>query len=146
MVLACTAPSAAQTCQHGLTLNPNGVPGSTRTACIHTWRDGACSYRRRAMLTALVLPFLARSSSVAAKPPPPVNREVDNATSPLIQGLLEKSLANKEKYRAQRLQDYYRRNFKDYFDFEGGSVQAGKARGLSPETTQKIQQWLKDNP
>jgi hypothetical protein len=33
----------------------------------------------------------------------------------------------------------------DYFDFEAGSEMAARRRGISPETAQQIQQWLKDN-
>ncbi len=44
--------------------------------------------------------------------PSPSNKEVDDNTSALVQGLLAKSKANKDRYTKERLNDYYRRNFK----------------------------------
>eukprot|EP00897_Mesotaenium_endlicherianum_P001177 jgi/Mesen1/1105/ME000123S00279 len=40
-----------------------------------------------------------------------------------MSGLLERSRANKEKYDKERLDDYYKRNFMDYFQFIEGSLQ-----------------------
>jgi hypothetical protein len=53
--------------------------------------------------------------------------------------LLERSKANKEKYDRERLESYYRRNFKEYFQFEAG---AARARGISPETLAQIRALL----
>jgi hypothetical protein len=33
----------------------------------------------------------------------------------------------------------------DYFEFEAGNAQTGRARGLSAESQQAIAQWLKEN-
>lgn len=47
-----------------------------------------------------------------AKPAQTGNKEVDDASSEFIQGLVAKSKANKEQYTKDRLNDYYRRNYK----------------------------------
>eukprot|EP00242_Pyramimonas_sp_CCMP2087_P008459 CAMPEP_0198212972 /NCGR_PEP_ID=MMETSP1445-20131203/28490_1 /TAXON_ID=36898 /ORGANISM="Pyramimonas sp., Strain CCMP2087" /LENGTH=159 /DNA_ID=CAMNT_0043887553 /DNA_START=89 /DNA_END=568 /DNA_ORIENTATION=+ len=68
---------------------------------------------------------------------------VDDDESPLIQGLLASSRANKEKYDKERLDDYYTRNFKDYFDFVDGSNRSGE----NTENEIKIKEWIaKNNP
>ena len=48
----------------------------------------------------------------ASAKPAPTNKEVDDASSAYIQGLVAKSKENKEKYDKDRLNDYYKRNFK----------------------------------
>eukprot|EP01025_Chloroclados_australasicus_P008530 TRINITY_DN1305_c0_g1_i1.p3 TRINITY_DN1305_c0_g1~~TRINITY_DN1305_c0_g1_i1.p3 ORF type:complete len:114 (+),score=8.32 TRINITY_DN1305_c0_g1_i1:87-428(+) len=68
----------------------------------------------------------------------PVNREVDNNSSPLVQKLLKKSTELREERKKERLQEFYQRNFTDYFEFEMGNKQ-------SNETREKISTWLKEN-
>ena len=43
----------------------------------------------------------------------------------------------------QRLADYNRRNFRDFFGSELG--QSGDMRGVKPETQAAIKKWLKEN-
>ena len=52
------------------------------------------------------------ASQPAVGKPAIANKEVDDDSSALIQGLLAKSRENKDKYTKERLQDYYRRNYK----------------------------------
>jgi len=59
---------------------------------------------RCASQAAICVPALAK--------PSPSNKEVDDNTSALVQGFLAKSKANKDRYTKERLNDYYRRNFK----------------------------------
>jgi len=59
--------------------------------------------------------------------------------------LLRRTEEKKDERREQRLKDYYKRNFKDYFEFDAGSEGAARARGLSPETAASIRKWLDDN-
>ncbi|KXZ47644.1 hypothetical protein GPECTOR_34g803 [Gonium pectorale] len=73
------------------------------------------------------------------------NKEVDNDTSPLVQKLLQRTAENKDRYAKERLQDYYKRNFKEYFEFEASNAKVAKARGLSPESAAAIQKWLEEN-
>lgn len=73
------------------------------------------------------------------------NKEVDDATSPFVQSLLKRTEENRDKYAKERLQDYYKRNFKEYFEFESSNAKVGRARGLSPETQEAIAQWLEKN-
>eukprot|EP00475_Leptophrys_vorax_P007145 TRINITY_DN1452_c0_g1_i3.p1 TRINITY_DN1452_c0_g1~~TRINITY_DN1452_c0_g1_i3.p1 ORF type:complete len:189 (+),score=0.65 TRINITY_DN1452_c0_g1_i3:42-569(+) len=67
--------------------------------------------------------------------------------NPLIKELLQRSQANKAKYDEERLNDYYRRNFKDYFEFVGGTLQS-KARSNPDRLSANdklILKWLEDN-
>ena len=59
--------------------------------------------------------------------------------------MLKRTEEMREQRYKERLDDYYRRNFKEYFDFEGGNARAGKARGLSDQTQREIQEWLEAN-
>jgi hypothetical protein len=90
------------------------------------------------------LTLLAPASQSQARQEP-INKEVDAATSPYIQGLLAKTAAKKEERTQERLNDYYKRNFKDYFEFEAGSIRTGKARGISEDSQKAILQWLEKN-
>lgn len=65
---------------------------------------------------------------------------MDNDTSPLVQDLLRRTAEKKEDRKKERLADYYRRNFSDYFTFTEGNM-----KDLSPETQQEIKEWLKNN-
>lgn len=56
-------------------------------------------------------------------------------------GLLEKSKANKDKYAKERLDDYYKRNYKDYFEFVEGFVKQGELT----EAEKGMMEWLKKN-
>ncbi len=67
----------------------------------------------------------------------------DTTSNPYIQELLKISESKREERRKERLQDYYRRNFTDYFNFETSPGMS--QQGLSPETSNQMKQWLKDN-
>ncbi|GAX73170.1 hypothetical protein CEUSTIGMA_g623.t1 [Chlamydomonas eustigma] len=73
------------------------------------------------------------------------NQEVKDSESPFIQELLRRTAEKKEERKKERLDDYYRRNFKDYFEWEAGSALAGRARGISEGTSSKILKWLDEN-
>ncbi|DBB12824.1 TPA: hypothetical protein ACH3X3_005588 [Trebouxia sp. C0006] len=68
--------------------------------------------RRSVSLNLLGLLCQAAICVPALAKPSPSNKEVDDNTSALVQGLLAKSKANKDRYTKERLNDYYRRNFK----------------------------------
>ena len=59
--------------------------------------------------------------------------------------LLKRTAEKKDERRTERLNDYYKRNFREYLDFEAGTRTAGKARGISEETNDKILKWLEEN-
>jgi hypothetical protein len=61
------------------------------------------------------------------------------AKNELIQKLLERSRANKAKNDKERLDDFYKRNYKEYFEFVEGSVRNKKE--LS-EAEKGIVEWL----
>ncbi|GMH33527.1 hypothetical protein BSKO_01361 [Bryopsis sp. KO-2023] len=94
--------------------------------------------RRQCLLShavAFSLLFTAGSSQAAEVGK---NKEVDAETSPYIQELLARTEKNREKRRQERLDDYNKRNFRDYFGVE-------QTARLTPETRAKIQKWLDDN-
>uniref|UniRef100_A0A0A0K7Q0 Uncharacterized protein n=1 Tax=Cucumis sativus TaxID=3659 RepID=A0A0A0K7Q0_CUCSA len=53
---------------------------------------------------------------------------------------LKKSEENKEKNDKERLESYYKRNYKDYFEFVEGSV---KNKNELSEAEKGIVEWLK---
>eukprot|EP00877_Chromochloris_zofingiensis_P006867 jgi/Chrzof1/2433/Cz11g15120.t1_PSAN2 len=102
--------------------------------------------RRQLLLTiALTSSSPLVAASPAAAKQQPLNQEVDSASSPFIQELLKRTQENRDRRYKERLNDYYKRNFKDYFNFEAGTAAAGRARGLTPETQAAIAKWLQDN-
>jgi len=85
--------------------------------------------------------LLAAGRAAAAMQLP--GKETVDAESAYIQDLLKKTEAMREQRKAERLADYYRRNFREYLNFDSG---AAKSRGISDETAAAIKQWLLDNP
>ena len=71
------------------------------------------------------------------------NQAVDDSTSPFVQDLLAKTEALKEQRKKERLNDYYRRNYTDYFSFQAGSNM--NVQGLSKGTQEDIKKWLQEN-
>lgn len=55
--------------------------------------------------------------------------------------LLKRTAEKKEERYKERLNDYYRRNYGDYFAFEAGPG-SSRTNGLSPETRQKMLDFL----
>ena len=94
--------------------------------------------QRRSLLCVFpLITMLPGGSAVAA--PALTNKEVDNASSPFVQDLLKRTEEKRDERKKERLNDYYRRNYKDYFSFQAGSG------GLSKETRNQIETWLVDN-
>lgn len=67
----------------------------------------------------------------------------DASESPLVARLLAETELHREERMKQRLADYDRRNFLDYFGSELG--QSGEMRGVKPGTQAAIRKWLKEN-
>jgi hypothetical protein len=101
-------------------------------------------YGRREMVKRAVLPgaallismTVARSVNAAAGE---VEGPAAAAKNELIQKLLERSRANKAKNDKERLDDFYKRNYKEYFEFVEGGVRNKKE--LS-EAEKGIVEWL----
>nr|CAD1837304.1 unnamed protein product [Ananas comosus var. bracteatus] len=70
--------------------------------------------------------------------------DVNESKKALLQEYLKRSKENKEKNDKQRLEDYYKRNYKDYFGLIEGSVK-GKKEELLSETEKGILEWLEKN-
>jgi len=99
--------------------------------------------RRRTLILPVVLPLLTLRQSPAIAAPIVTNKEADNASSPYIQELLRRTDEKKDERKAARLKDYYRRNYKDYFQFMDGSNMNNS--GIDAETQKEIKAWLEEN-
>ncbi|KFK35961.1 hypothetical protein AALP_AA4G060300 [Arabis alpina] len=62
----------------------------------------------------------------------------------LLQKYLKKTEENKAKNDKERLDSFYKRNYKDYFEFVEGSLK-GKTEAELSESEKKILEWLKAN-
>ncbi|KAA8545759.1 hypothetical protein F0562_020790 [Nyssa sinensis] len=69
--------------------------------------------------------------------------QVNDSRTELLQKYLKKSEENKAKNDKERLDGYYKRNYKDYFGFVEGSLK-GKKEELS-ESEKGILDWLQRN-
>ncbi|XP_010556016.1 PREDICTED: uncharacterized protein LOC104825387 [Tarenaya hassleriana] len=78
--------------------------------------------------------FLLSSSFLAAV----------NARDQLLQKYLKKSDENKAKNDKERLESYYKRNYKDYFEFVEGSIKGKREEELT-QSEKSILDWLKSN-
>ncbi|KQK13382.1 hypothetical protein BRADI_1g09790v3 [Brachypodium distachyon] len=85
---------------------------------------------RRCLLTLL--------ASAAAIP------EASESRKALLQEYVKKSKENKEKNDKERMDDNYKRNYKDYFGFMEGPVREKKAEDLT-ESEKGILAWLDRN-
>ncbi|XP_068653736.1 uncharacterized protein [Aristolochia californica] len=84
----------------------------------------------------VVLSSVAFLSTAAAIP------EASDSKKALLQKYLKRSQENKAKNDEERLNDYYKRNYKDYFEFIEGSV---KGKTELSESEKGILDWLKAN-
>jgi len=64
----------------------------------------------------------------------------DKTPPPLVQELLRRSEEKREERYKERLRDYYRRNYKDYFAFESRKPSYGTTK-----LEKRIQDWLREN-
>lgn len=76
-------------------------------------------------------------STVAAAP------QVSESGTQLLQKYLKKSEENKAKNDKERMDSYYKRNYKDYFEFESGALRAKK--GELSDAEKGVLQWLDAN-
>ncbi|KAJ4962705.1 hypothetical protein NE237_022644 [Protea cynaroides] len=113
-------------------LNSDSVMGMTRAA----------KGRRGLFLYSLVL--FAPSPSSAANATASQLQKNDDSRTALLQKYLKKSEVNKAKNDKERLDDYYKRNYKDYFDFFEGSIR-GKTNEQLSEAEKGILNWLETN-
>ncbi|XP_056163522.1 uncharacterized protein LOC130136926 isoform X2 [Syzygium oleosum] len=66
-----------------------------------------------------------------------------NSQTELLKRYLKKSEENKEKNDKERLESYYKRNYKDYFEFVEGSLRNKKEQ--LTESEKAILDWLRSN-
>ncbi|GLJ15100.1 hypothetical protein SUGI_0246790 [Cryptomeria japonica] len=96
--------------------------------------------RRHVLLSST---FPALLLSLAFFPGIATAETVNTRGNELIEKLLERSKANKAKYDKERLDDYYKRNYKEYFEFVEGTLRNRK--GDLSEAEKGIIEWLKKN-
>ncbi|PIA29407.1 hypothetical protein AQUCO_06000050v1 [Aquilegia coerulea] len=70
--------------------------------------------------------------------------QANDSKTALLQKYLKKSEENKEKNDKERRDDFYKRNYKDYFQFMEGSLEGKKEEELT-EAEKGILEWLKTN-
>ncbi|CAK7330199.1 unnamed protein product [Dovyalis caffra] len=69
---------------------------------------------------------------------------VNDSRTELLKKYLKKSEENKTKNDKERMDSYYKRNYKDYFDLVEGSLRGKNEQELT-ETEKGILDWLKKN-
>ncbi|KAF9621150.1 hypothetical protein IFM89_016644, partial [Coptis chinensis] len=113
-----------------LTLHGGDQGGKTRT--IHPVLRKT-ELRRRGLLLSVIF---GSSTALAA--------QADDSRTALLQKYLKKSEENKAKNDKDRRDDFYKRNYKDYFEFMKGSLEGKKEEQLT-ESEKGILEWLKTN-
>ncbi|KAG6506235.1 uncharacterized protein LOC121982626 [Zingiber officinale] len=98
----------------------------------------------RSVSTFLESTGIGRRSTIALLASTAIIPEVTDSRKALLQEYLKRSKENKEKYDKERLDDFYKRNYKEYFEFIEGSVRDKKEEALS-EAEKDILKWLKKN-
>ncbi|KAK4848823.1 hypothetical protein QYF36_017814 [Acer negundo] len=82
---------------------------------------------------------LLLSTALAAAPP-----QLSDSANQLLKKYLKKSEANKEKNDKERLESYYNRNYRDYFEYMEGTLKGKNEQQLS-ESEKGILEWLQTN-
>ncbi|KAE8708437.1 Magnesium transporter 4 isoform 1 [Hibiscus syriacus] len=77
-------------------------------------------------------------SAVASAP------QLSDSRTELLKRYLKKSEENKAKNDKERMENYYRRNYKDYFEFVEGTLKGKNEQELT-EAEKGILDWLKAN-
>ncbi|OMO63398.1 Photosystem I PsaN, reaction centre subunit N [Corchorus olitorius] len=77
-------------------------------------------------------------SAAAAAP------QLSDSGNELLKKYLKKSEENKAKNDKERMENYYKRNYKDYFEFVEGTIK-GKSEEQLTESEKGILDWLKAN-
>ncbi|XWS68144.1 hypothetical protein CRYUN_Cryun04dG0066000 [Craigia yunnanensis] len=77
-------------------------------------------------------------SAVASAP------QFNDSRTELLKKYLKKSEENKAKNDKERMENYYKRNYKDYFEFVEGTLK-GKSEQQLTESEKGILDWLKAN-
>ncbi|KAK4793072.1 hypothetical protein SAY86_023507 [Trapa natans] len=108
---------------------PRGGCGDDRRTNPNRKSSTASDFSRRCLLLA---------AAVVAP-----SQAADSRTQ-LLKKYLKKSQENKDKNDKERLESYYKRNYKDYFEFVEGSLQ-GKSEQQLSESEKGILDWLKSN-
>lgn len=107
--------------------NVQAVQRKQRKGPKKTTPTGTADFGRRGLLL---------SAAVAAP-------QLSDSATELLKKFLKKSEDNKAKNDKARMDDYYKRNYKDYFQFEEGPLRAKKTP--LTEAEKGILDWLDNN-
>ena len=98
-------------------------------------RDAVRGFARAAALAS----FLTLAAPL--EPARAANEPTDPATSPLVQELLRRTEENREARYKERLDDYNRRNFADYFDVVDKGYNGKQATENDEAIRAQLQRW-----
>ena len=98
-------------------------------------RDTVRGFARAAALAS----FLTLAAPL--EPARAANAPTDPATSPLVQELLRRTEENREARYKERLDDYNRRNFADYFDVVDKGYNGKHATENDEAIREQLQRW-----
>lgn len=84
--------------------------------------------------------FVAGSTAVIAAPNT-TNQPVDPKDSPLVQELLRRTEEKREERYKERLDDYNRRNFSDYFDVVDKGYNGKTATENDAAIREQLKRW-----
>nr|XP_010936138.1 uncharacterized protein LOC105055838 [Elaeis guineensis] len=117
------------------TLPPKNRPAASPERVIHSLRHLVKLVQVKEVRRRSLLPLLVSTATL------PQGNDSKNA---LLQEYLKRSKENKARNDKERLDDYYKRNYKDYFEFFEGSAREKKEELLS-ESERAIRAWLEKN-
>lgn len=113
----------------GAQIRAEGIASNAR------WRDAVRGFARAAALAS----FLTLAAPL--EPARAANEPTDPATSPLVQELLRRTEENREARYKERLDDYNRRNFADYFDVVDKGYNGKQATENDEAIRAQLQRW-----
>ncbi|KAK3193066.1 hypothetical protein Dsin_024376 [Dipteronia sinensis] len=131
--------SIGQSILMALTVTANKY-ASSNVQAVHRRSEESRTKTTTAKVTDFGRRGLLLSTALAAAPPPQLN----DSTNQLLKKYLKKSEANKEKNDKERLESYYKRNYKDYFEYMEGTLKGKNEQQLS-ESEKGILEWLQAN-
>ena len=138
--------TATMTCygaiQTSAIVHPRSDKPVIRCATVGDVDKSTRSSRRAAMLSLGVAcaAFVAGSTAVIAAPNT-TNQPVDPKDSPLVQELLRRTEEKREERYKERLDDYNRRNFSDYFDVVDKGYNGKTATENDAAIREQLERW-----
>ncbi|KAI9123481.1 hypothetical protein K1719_004781 [Acacia pycnantha] len=127
--------SIGQSIVMALTVTANKYASSNLQAVAYRKKDPKSPANSAAAATRRGLLLSSLAAAAASLP--------DSRTL-LLQKYLKKTEENRERNDKERLESYYKRNYKDYFELVEGTIKAKQQDQVS-DTEKAILDWLKSN-